>query len=57
MRPCRAGISSIHADFNLHEKMQVERRLNLLIYLNDDWPEEYGGQLELWDKKMRGAAQ
>lgn len=50
------GHLSIHADFNLHKEMQVERRLNLLVYLNDDWPEEYGGQLELWDKKMRGAA-
>lgn len=50
------GHLSIHADFNLHEKMKVERRLNLLVYLNDDWPEEYGGQLELWDKKMRAAA-
>lgn len=50
------GHLSIHADFNLHERMKVERRLNLLIYLNDDWPQEYGGELELWDKKMRGAA-
>jgi hypothetical protein len=50
------GHLSIHADFNLHEKMRVERRLNLLVYLNEDWPEEYGGQLELWDKKMRAAA-
>lgn len=50
------GHLSIHADFNLHERMKVERRLNLLVYLNEDWPEEYGGELELWDKKMRGAA-
>ena len=50
------GHLSIHADFNLHEKMKVERRLNLLVYLNDDWPQDYGGELELWDKKMRGAA-
>lgn len=50
------GHLSVHADFNLHHQMQVERRLNLLIYLNDDWPEDYGGQLELWDKKMRQAA-
>lgn len=50
------GHLSIHADFNTHKEMKVERRLNLLIYLNDDWPEEYGGSLELWDTKMRGAA-
>ena len=50
------GHLSIHADFNLHSRMNVERRLNLLIYLNDDWPESYGGRLELWDKKMRAAA-
>jgi Rps23 Pro-64 3,4-dihydroxylase Tpa1-like proline 4-hydroxylase len=49
------GHLSIHADFNLHKPMYVERRLNLLIYLNDDWPENYGGQLELWSKQMREA--
>lgn len=46
------GHLSIHADFNLHRGMNVERRLNLLVYLNDDWPAEYGGHLELWDQKM-----
>jgi Rps23 Pro-64 3,4-dihydroxylase Tpa1-like proline 4-hydroxylase len=50
------GHLSVHADFNVHKPMNVERRLNLLIYLNDDWPESYGGQLELWDKKMRASA-
>lgn len=49
------GHLSIHADFNLHKPMYVERRLNLLIYLNEDWPESYGGELELWNKQMRAA--
>ena len=50
------GHLSVHADFNMHDGMDVERRLNLLIYLNDDWSPEWKGELELWDKKMRKAA-
>ncbi len=46
------GHLGVHADFNVHRGMQVERRLNLLVYLNHDWPESYGGDLELWDRQM-----
>ena len=46
------GHLSLHADFNLHDRMKVERRLNLLIYLNDDWSSAWGGELELWDRAM-----
>ena len=51
------GHLSIHADFPRHEDMHVNRRLNLLIYLNEAWQEGYGGELELWDKRMRSATQ
>lgn len=47
------GFLDVHADFNKHHKTGLDRRLNLLIYLNKDWPEENGGQLELWDKEMK----
>jgi hypothetical protein len=47
------GHLSIHADFNLHPKMKLERRLNLLLYLNEDWPTDWGGDLELWDREMK----
>ena len=47
------GFLNIHADFNRHPKMQLDRRLNLLIYLNKDWKAENGGQFELWDKEMK----
>ena len=42
----------MHADFNHHKPMNLERRVNVLIYLNKGWREEYGGQLELWDREM-----
>ncbi|MGB0521512.1 MAG: 2OG-Fe(II) oxygenase [Flammeovirgaceae bacterium] len=42
----------IHIDFNIHHIKNVHRRLNLLIYLEQDWKPEYGGQLELWDADM-----
>jgi Rps23 Pro-64 3,4-dihydroxylase Tpa1-like proline 4-hydroxylase len=48
----KGGHLGVHADFNIHRPMNVERRLNLLVYLNDDWLPEYGGDLELWDQKM-----
>jgi len=44
----RGGFLKVHADFNWHPKLRLDRRLNLLVYLNRDWKEEYGGALELW---------
>lgn len=46
------GHLDIHADFNHHGRMNLERRLNVLIYLNRDWKADYGGSFELWDKGM-----
>lgn len=48
----QGGHLSVHADFNHHVPMNLERRINVLIYLNKDWKAEYGGNLELWDEKM-----
>jgi len=47
------GFLNVHADFNWHPKLRLDRRLNMLIYLNRNWPEEYGGHLELWDGSMK----
>jgi hypothetical protein len=46
------GFLKIHADFNVHPKLKLDRRANLLIYLNRDWREEWGGELELWNASM-----
>jgi hypothetical protein len=45
----RGGKLGVHADFSQHWKLPLHRRLNVLVYLNRDWKEEYGGKLELWD--------
>ena len=51
------GFLKIHADFNWHPKMRLDRRLNMLVYLNEEWREEYGGHLELWDREMKHAVE
>jgi hypothetical protein len=48
----RGGKLGVHADFNKHSEFGLDRRLNLLLYLNKDWREDYGGHLQLWDKEM-----
>jgi Rps23 Pro-64 3,4-dihydroxylase Tpa1-like proline 4-hydroxylase len=48
----RGGKLGIHADFNKHPKYGLDRRLNVILYLNKEWREEYGGHLELWDRSM-----
>lgn len=50
----RGGFLKVHADFATHREFSLDRRLNFLLYLNQDWPEEYGGHLELWDADMKG---
>ena len=47
------GHLNVHADFNQHPKMKLDRRLNILIYLNHKWGENNGGHLELWNKEMK----
>jgi Rps23 Pro-64 3,4-dihydroxylase Tpa1-like proline 4-hydroxylase len=46
------GKLAVHADFNKSTIMHVDRRLNVLVYLNEGWQEEWGGSLELWDREM-----
>lgn len=54
----RGGYLNIHADFTVHpHKRHWRRRVNLLIYLNQDWKPEYRGELELWTRDMKACAQ
>jgi Rps23 Pro-64 3,4-dihydroxylase Tpa1-like proline 4-hydroxylase len=49
------GLLKVHADFNKHKDTMLDRRINLLVYLNRDWEESFGGHFELWDKDMTRA--
>ncbi len=46
------GYLRIHADFNQHPRLNLLRRINALLYLNRDWEDSWGGQLELWDRTL-----
>jgi hypothetical protein len=50
----KGGFLNIHADFTVHpHHRNWQRRVNVLVYLNKDWKEEWGGKLELWDTQMK----
>jgi 2OG-Fe(II) oxygenase superfamily len=42
------GFLKIHGDFNINQRTGLDRRCNVLIYLNHDWTDTNGGQLEFW---------
>ena len=44
----RGGKLNIHLDYSIHPKLQLERRLNLIVYLSKDWNPAWGGGLQLW---------
>jgi hypothetical protein len=44
----QGGKLSVHVDFSHHPTNGLNRRINLLLFLNKNWQEEYGGNFELW---------
>lgn len=47
------GFLRIHADFNRHQVLKLDRRINALLYLNPGWHEDWGGCFELWTRDMQ----
>ncbi|MFT5484605.1 MAG: Rps23 Pro-64 3,4-dihydroxylase Tpa1-like proline 4-hydroxylase, partial [Halieaceae bacterium] len=46
------GVLAVHADFTRHRLLNLDRRLNVLVYLNQHWEDDWGGHLELWSTDM-----
>ncbi len=51
----RGGKLQVHVDFNKLQTTNLDRRLNVLVYLNQNWQEEYGGAFELWDAEAKNS--
>ena len=49
----KGGYLKIHADFNKHSKTNYDRRLNVLVYLNENWRDKWGGDFEMWSKDLK----
>lgn len=44
------GVLAPHTDFHIYPRLQLFRRINILVYLNPEWDEGLGGCLELYRK-------
>ena len=42
------GNLALHLDYSIHPKLNLQRKLNLIIYLEEDYDPAWGGGLELW---------
>jgi hypothetical protein len=48
------GFLNVHTDFsNHHYHKHWRRQVNLILYLNPNWQERWGGAIELWDQEVR----
>lgn len=45
----KGAFLNVHVDYNFHPKTKYHRRLNVLVYMNKDWKDEYEGNVEFWD--------
>lgn len=43
-----------HLDYSMHPKLPLQRKINLIVYLNKNWKEEWGGELGLWSSTDNG---
>src|SRR6185312_16064621 len=47
MKVSPGGFLGLYYDFATHRELKLDRRINVLLYLNRDWDPAWGGALEL----------
>ena len=47
----RGGKLNVHQDYSLHPRSGLQRRLNIIMYLNPEWNAIWGGGLGLYTEK------
>lgn len=48
------GKLNVHLDYSLHPKLGLQRKFNLLVYLNPEYQSGWGGELGLWNSDEHG---
>jgi hypothetical protein len=48
------GKLNTHLDYSIHPKLGLERRVNIIVYVQPEWKPEYGGELGLWEATDEG---
>lgn len=43
-----------HLDYSIHPTLKLQRKLNLILYLCEDWQDKYGGHFGLWGCQDNG---
>lgn len=52
---CEKGDSlKLHSDFNFNNTLKLYRMMSINIYLNENWQEEWNGDLQFWDFERKG---
>ena len=42
------GNLNVHKDYSVHPKLGLRRKLNLIVYLSENWNPDWGGAIEFW---------
>jgi Rps23 Pro-64 3,4-dihydroxylase Tpa1-like proline 4-hydroxylase len=52
----RGGLLDVHVDGNYHDATGLNRRMNIILYLNQNWKEEWGGSFGLYTNNGKKCA-